>query len=172
MMIFFGALAALLVAGAAVVLLLRSFFNTRVSFAETMERAEVSWRDYRPMQRLLDPADFEYLRRKGIGAERIQKLKVQRRKLYRASLRNMAGDFNQVHQALSLLLIHSQGDRPELAAELARQRFVFYRNLLTAEFRLTLNACGIESMPAVDLFAPLAALQSQFQQLAAAGSAA
>ncbi len=166
MMILLGALATLLLLGGVIVFLLRSLFATRSAVAsESAECNDFSWRNYKPIQRLLDPTDFNYLRRKGISEDRIKKLRVERRKIYRLCLRSLAGDFNQVHQALSLLMVHSNADRPDLAAELARQRFVFYRNLLLVEFRLTLNAFGVESMPTVDLFAPLAFLQAQLQQL-------
>ena len=164
MLIVLGALATLLLLGGVIIFLLRSFFATRLPFGGITARTDYSWRNYKPIQRLLDPADFNYLRRKGMGADRIRKLRSERRRIYRLCLRSLAADFNQVHRALSLLMVHSHADRPDLAAELARQRFVFYRNLLLVEFRLTLHACGVE-MPTIDLCAPLAFLQAELQQL-------
>jgi hypothetical protein len=158
--------------GAAVVLLLRTFLTTCVSYAETLERVDLSWKDYRPIHRLLDSADFDYLRRKGISEARIRKLRVERRKIYRLCLRSLARDFNQVHQMLSFIVVQAREDRPELTAELAKQRLVFYRNLVLVELRLTLDACGLERMPAIDLLGPLEILQSQLSQLAPSASAA
>jgi len=152
--------------GAAVVLLLRTFFATCVSYAETLERVDLSWKDYRPIHRLLDSADFDYLRRKGISEPKIRKLRVERRKIYRLCLRSLARDFNQVHQMLSFIVVQSGADRADLAAELAKQRLVFYRNLLLVELRLTLDACGFERMPAIDLLGPLEILQTHLCQLA------
>jgi hypothetical protein len=37
---------------------------------------------------------------------------------------------------------------------------------------LTLHACGMERMPAIDLLQPFEALQAQLRQLAVAGAAA
>jgi hypothetical protein len=160
-----GALAALLL-GVATVLLLRTFFTTCISYAQSFDRADLSWRDYRPLQRLLDPADFDFLRRRGVAEGKIRKLRRERRQIYRLCLRSLAADFNQIQRALSLVLVHSQADRPDLAALLARQKVTFYRNLLLAEASLVLHACGIEKIPTVDLLRPFTAVQEQLRQLA------
>src|SRR5579872_2164307 len=161
-----------MVLGTATVLLLRTFFTSCISYAESLERPDLSWRDYRPIQRLLDPADFDYLRRKGIAETRIKKLVAERRRIYRTCLRSLARDFNQVHQTLTVCLVQSRADRPQLAAELAKQRLVFYRHLMIVEFRLSLHACGVSRMPSIDLVAPLRALQNQLHELTPAGASA
>src|SRR5262245_52248308 len=94
-----GALIALLL-GTAAVLLLRTFFTTCMSYAESFDRADLSWRDYGPLNRLLDPADFEFLRRRGVDDAKIKKLRSERRQIYRLCLRSLAADFNQIQQAL------------------------------------------------------------------------
>jgi hypothetical protein len=157
---------------AATCLLLRRFFAASSGYAEATEPLDLSWKDYRPLSRLLDPADFEYLRQRGVSEASIAKLRVERRKIYRLCLRSLAKDFNQVYRCVNLVLIQSRIDRPELAAELARQKLTFYRNLLQVEFRLTVHACGMERMPAIDLLQPFEALQAQLRQLAVAGAAA
>src|SRR6266496_3241909 len=91
----------------AIVLLLRTFFTTCISYAELHDRVDMSWKDYRPIQRLLAPADFEYLRDKGISEDKIKKLRKERRKIYRLCLRSLAKDFNNVHGALALVLAYS-----------------------------------------------------------------
>jgi len=155
----------------ATIFLLRSFFaGSRPE--EDSPVQELCWKDYRPLERLLDPADFEFLRRRGVSETKIKKMRAERRRIYRLCLRNLAYDFNQIHRGVNLVLIQSNVDRPELAAELAKQKLTFYRNLLTAEFRLTLNAFGMDRMPAIDLLQPLEVLQSHLQQLAVAGAAA
>ena len=158
-----------LVLGAATVLLLRTSF---ISGIELSERADLSWKDYRPLHRLLDPADFDYLREKGVSEEKINKLRVERRKIYRLCLRSLARDFNRIHAALNLAVIQSSVDRSDLVAQLARQRVAFYRNLAVVEFRLALYACGFERMPAINLLQPMEILQAQLRQLAPAGVAA
>jgi hypothetical protein len=170
-----GALIALIL-GTAAVLLLRTFFTTCISFAQSFDRADLSWRDYGPLQRLLDPAEFEFLRRRGVAEARINKLRRERRQIYRLCLRSLAADFNSIQQALSLFLVQAQEDRPDLAAELAKQKVRFYRSLFVAEAGLIVHACGINRMPSVDLLLPFTALQEQLRDLgsmpALAGSAA
>jgi hypothetical protein len=162
----------MLALGTTAFFLLRSLFAGSRFQDDAAPVLEVCWRDYRPLDRLLDPADFEFLRRRGISKAKIKKLQTERRKIYRLCLRSLAYDFNLVHRSVNLVLVQSRVDRPELAAELARQKLAFYRNLLRAEFRLTLHACGLEHMPAIDLLQPLEILQSHLRQLALAGAAA
>jgi len=175
MTIWIGSLAALIL-GTATVLLLRTFFTTCISYAESFDRTDLSWRDYRPLQRLLDPADFEFLRRRGVAEAKIRKLRRERRQIYRLCLRSLAADFNSIQHRLSFFLVQATEDRPDLAAELARQKVRFYRNLFIAEAWLAVHACGVDRMPAVDLLRPFVVLQEQLEQLGAtpalAGSAA
>jgi hypothetical protein len=159
----------MLALSAATFLLLRSFF---AGSHDPLQVSELGWRDYRPLHRLLDPADFEFLRSRGVSEVKIQQLRRERRKIYRRCLRSLAHDFNMVHHSVNLVLIQSRVDRPNLAGELAKQKMTFYRNLVKAEFRLMLNACGFDRMPAIDLVAPLEVLQSHLQQLAVVGAAA
>ena len=107
----------MLIPGVAIILLLRIFHVTRTSRAELAGQADLSWKDYRPFHRLLDPADFDFLRKRGIAESRIRKLRTERRKIYRSCLRSLAQDFNQIHRMLSLVMIHSSVDRSDLAAE-------------------------------------------------------
>jgi hypothetical protein len=160
-----------LFSGVAIVLLLRTFYVTRVSCAEGSGETDLSWRDYRPLHRLLDPADFDFLRRRGVSEARIRTLVAERRKIYRLCLRSLASDFNSVHRTMTLVLIQSKVDRPDLAAELANQRIAFYRSLVLVEFRLAVHRWGFK-LPTVDLLQPLEILQSQLRMLATAGAAA
>jgi hypothetical protein len=160
----------MLILGSVAFLLLRKFFAVGSSHAEASEPLEISWNDYHPLGRLLDPADFEFLRRHGVSEFKIMKFRVQRRKIYRLCLHRLARDFNDVHRYAHLVLIQSHVDRPELAAELAKQKLTFHRNLLRIEFRLTLHACGIERMPAIDLLQPVAAIEAQLRELAVSRS--
>ena len=162
----------MLVLAAATLLLLWSFFAGSQFHDEESPVLELCWRDYRPLDRLLDPADFEFLRCRGVSENKIKKLRAKRRKIYRLCLRSLAYDFNQVYRSVNLVLIQSRVDRPDLAAELARQKLTFYRNLLKAEFRLALTTFGFDRMPAIDLLQPLEVLQSHLRQLAVAGAAA
>lgn len=170
-----GALIALLL-GTATVLLLRTFLTTCMSYVQSFDGAELSGSDYRHLNRLLDPADFEFLRRRGVAEAKIKKLRRERRQIYKLSLRSLAADYNRVQQALNMVLVQSEIDRADLAATMAKQKVYFYRSLMIAEASLILHACGVDRIPTVDLVRPFVTLQEQLQQLsltpAMAGSAA
>ena len=169
--ILIGALATMIL-GTATAFLLRTFFTSCISFVETLDRSDLSWKDYRPIQRLLDPADFEYLRSQGFSESKIRKLVVERRRIFRICLRSLAREFNQVHQTLAVALVHSRADRPELAAELAKQKVLFYRHLFFVEFRLALHTLGVSHMPAIDLLGPLEILRNQLRAISPAAASA
>lgn len=59
----------------ATVLLLRSFFGGSSRHNE-VSITDLCWRDYRPFDRLLDPADFEFLRSRGVSEVRVRKLRA------------------------------------------------------------------------------------------------
>jgi hypothetical protein len=162
----------MLILGTATLVLIRKFVTVCSWYAAASEPLDLCWKDYRPLGRLLDPADFEYLRKRGVSEEKIKKLRMERRKIYRLCLRSLAHDFNNVQRCVNLVLIQSQVDRPDLAAEMARLKLTFYRNLLAVEFRLILHACGFERLPSVDLLQPFEALKSQLRQVAVSGAAA
>ena len=167
-MIILAGASATLVLGIAIVLLLRTLFIARIDVSEVIG----SWRDYRPLGRLLAPTDFDYLRRRGIDNRTIRKFRVERRKIYRMCLRSLVRDFNQMHARLTAMVVQSGDDRPELVAELARQRATFFYNVAQVEFRLFLHACGFETMPAINLLQPVEILQTRLRRMASAGAAA
>ena len=70
MILMIGALVTLVLL-CAIVLLLKTFGTSCISYSELHDRLDVSWKDYRPIQRLLAPADFEYLRNKGISEQKM-----------------------------------------------------------------------------------------------------
>jgi hypothetical protein len=117
------------------------------------------------MARLLDPMEFQYLRKKGLSEKRIGQLRVQRRKLFRLYLRGLRHDFNSVHATLKAAIMNSASDRPDLAGELARQRIEFYRALLGAEVRLALYAAGFNTTPSMDLLRPIECLHLRIGEL-------
>jgi hypothetical protein len=161
MTLMIGANLALVLLGT-VILLLRTLHSTRLTDGASFEDADL---DYRPMRRLLDPAEFRHLRDRGISKDVVNKLRSQRRDLYRSYVRSMAQEFKRVHNALKSLLVCSYSDRPDLATFLTKQTILFHRNMILVELRLTLHAFGVDAMPEIDLFPSLEMLQAQFRQL-------
>ncbi len=134
--------------------------------------ADVHWRTSQPIERLLDPAEFEFLRRRGLSAARINALRVKRRQLFRMYLHSLTQEFNAVHNALKLIVVQSETDRADLARELARQRILFYRHLTLIRIHLLLSALGMEMAPTIELIRPLERLRTEFLLLAPAVSGA
>lgn len=168
MILMIGALVTI-VLGCAIVLRLRTFNSIRDADTPPLDSADLC---YRPMQRLLDPAELQYLLDQGISKEKVNKLRGQRRQIYRLYLRSLAEEFKNVNGALKSLLGSSYSDRPDLATLLAKQQFTFYRNLLLVQLRLTLHACEFDKMPEIDLLGPLEIIQAQLRQLAPANTPA
>jgi hypothetical protein len=144
-----------------VIALMRTFYTECMPDTESVDTGQVSYRDY-PFHRLLDPADFEFLRRRGASEKQVRKLRAERRRLFRLYLRSLARDFHQVHRAIKRILVQARVDRPDLAVTLARQQAAFYRNMLIAEVLLFAHACGWDNLPAMDLLEPLNTILAQF----------
>ena len=159
--------------GAGIVAILRTFSITITRYNNLTHDDTFSWKDY-PLQRLLDQADADYLKRMGVSESRISELRAQRRKIYRLCLLSLSSDFHNLHRMLKVLIVHSQENRPDLTVLLAKQKIAFCRNMLKAEFFLFLHACGMNKVPRVDLLQPLRIIGTELQaltepRLAAAG---
>src|ERR1019366_8069773 len=77
---------------------------------------ELSADRYRPMMRLLDSRDIEFLRSQaGFTSKMEGKLRAQRCRIFRDYLRCLDMDFQRVCMALKVVLLHSEQDRPDLS---------------------------------------------------------
>lgn len=123
---------------------------------------------YRPMQRLLDESEFRFLRmQSGYRPEIEQQLRSERRRLYRRYLRSMSRDFDRLYGALKLVMLYSEQDRPDLAANLVRVRAGFHWAVLCAETRLALHWLGVAPADMRGLLDHLEAVRLQLGGLAA-----
>jgi hypothetical protein len=114
--------------------------------------ADLSTDRYRPMMRLLDSGDLEFLRSQaGFTPKMESKLRAQRCQIFRGYLRCLEMDFKRVCTALKLVLVQSEQDRPDLAAVLVHHQIMFSSGLLAAHFRLFLYRWGICTVDATAL---------------------
>ena len=117
---------------------------------------ELSVERYRPMMHLLDGADLEFLRSQpGFTSKSAAKLRTQRSQIFRGYLRCLSSDFGRVCGAIKLLMMHSTYDRPDLAAVLLRNQWMFACGVLAINFRLVLyrfGICGVDVSSLVRLF--------------------
>jgi hypothetical protein len=105
---------------------------------------ELSIERYRPMMRLLDREDLDFLRSQpGFTPAMATKLRIQRYQIFRGYLRCLTGDFGRVCAAIKVLMLQSRNDRPDLAAALVRNQITFACGMLAVQFRLCLYRWGI-----------------------------
>jgi hypothetical protein len=135
-------LAALILATVAVLRKLGSADPSLPVTAEWID--ELSTDRYRPMMRLLDSGDIEFLRSQaGFTPKMESKLRAQRCQIFRGYLRCLNMDFKRVSVALKLVLVQSAQDRPDLSAVLVHHQIMFTSGLLSVYFRLFLYRWGI-----------------------------
>jgi len=105
---------------------------------------ELSTDRYRPLSRLLDLTDIEFLRgQPGFRPEIESRLRVQRCQIFRGYLRCLNQDFQRVTTALKIVMAQSQLDRPDLAAALIHQQVQFALGMQVVRGRLFLYQLGI-----------------------------
>lgn len=105
--------------------------------------AELSVERYRPMLRLLDERDLEFLRSQpGFSPKMETKLRAQRAQIFRDYLRGLEADFRRVCTAIKVLMLQSQLDRPDLASVLVRHQASFALGVAVVNVRLILYRWG------------------------------
>ena len=129
----------------ATIFLIRKLSDSNHSLPVTAEWiSDLNTEQYKPMMRLLDSADIEFLRSQpGYTREMETKLRQQRCQVFRGYLRCLNSDFQRVCTALKLLMAQSQQDRPDLAGILMHQQLLFASGMFAIQFRLILFRYGI-----------------------------
>ena len=139
--------------GLVLVLLLR-----QISAPGTTLPATAEWIDdlsvdrYRPMLRLLDNDDLDFMRRQpGYTPQMAAKLRLQRCQIFRGYLRSLNTDFTRICMAIKILMMQSQHDRPDLASVLLRNQMMFATGVLMVQVRLALYQWGLASVDVAGL---------------------
>jgi ketosteroid isomerase-like protein len=169
------ALLALVPTGAALLFFFRTLSSKRTYGTLASDGLVFSPGKYRPMERLLRADDFSFLSgQPGYSPRMGRRFRQQRRKIFRAYLRNLKRDFGALSLALQTLIVHSADDRGDLAAALARQRLAFTVGILAVEGRLLLHAAGMSTIQVDvrELVASVEAMQTQMGVLLAPPPAA
>ena len=117
---------------------------------------ELSLDRYRPMLRMLDGDDIEFLRSQpGFTPSMATKLRAQRTQIFRGYLKSLETDFARVCSAIKLLMLQSNHDRSDLAESLIRQQITFACSMMGVRMRLLLyswGVCGVDVTQLVKLF--------------------
>src|SRR5437867_10797519 len=159
------ALACIAISGAFVLILRK--LSTDSSFGDDLSWTELfSTNSYRPMARLLDPAELEYVKAQpGISRRVLRRWRAERRRIFRGYLRSMSRDFAKLNHAIKMLMVHSTQDRRDLAEFLLKQQVAFAAGLLRAEFQLVLHAAGMNVVSTDTLVRGLESMRTQLQAL-------
>src|SRR5262245_37103151 len=148
------------------------FLIRKLTMPATVSQCDPSWingfsvEKYRPMLRLLSDDDESFLSgQPGFEPKMWNKLRRERRKIFRAYLRNLVRDFHRLHLAGRMILVYSEQDRPELASALMQQRLLFTWAVLSLQFRLTLHALGVGGVDVQPLVQMLESMRTSIGQL-------
>jgi hypothetical protein len=113
---------------------------------------EMSADRYRPMMRLLDEEDFEFLRSQpGVTARQVARLRAQRCRIFRDYLHSLNADFRRVAMALKVVIAESGEDRADLAGLLLRRQAQFAWTMIRVQCRLVLFTWGMGRVDVSDL---------------------
>ena len=137
----------------ALTVLVRSLGSAGQSLPVTAEWIdELSIERYRPMLRLLDSSDLEFLRSQpGYSPRMESNLRAQRCQIFRGYLRCLNMDFRRVCMALKLVMAQSRQDRPDLASVLVHHQIMFTSGMLAVQARLFMYRWGICTVDVSDL---------------------
>ncbi|HUK18419.1 MAG TPA: hypothetical protein VLW65_18475 [Bryobacteraceae bacterium] len=105
---------------------------------------QLSVERYRPMLRLLDGKDVEFLRAQpGFTPIMETQLRRQRCQIFKGYLRSLSLDFRRVCAAIKLLMLYSKNDRPDLAGALVQNQLAFGLAFLQVELTLQFYRWGL-----------------------------
>ena len=167
----------LVVAGLAALLfrLVRHFASPRPLPATAGWIDELSIDRYRPMLRLLDPAELDFLRAQpGFKPGIERRHRAQRSRLFSEYLQNLEDDFGNICAALKILMVQSAHDRPDLASILLRNQISFACGLIIVQLRLLGYRYGVGTVDIGDLLKAFDGLRLELRTLvpSAQGAAA
>jgi hypothetical protein len=124
-------------------------------------RESFSLARYEPMKRLLSEEDFDFLKsRPGVKPAVVRRLRAQRRRVFRAYLRELTSDFNRLHRDARLLLATAPEEYSDLVEVLMGLQVRFWSALAGIELRLTAHTLGIGRIDVSGLLGPLEALHA------------
>ncbi len=171
--IYISAAVLLAAVGAAIVTARKAFTAAGVLPLDAAWIDDLSVNSYRPMMRLLDERDFEFLRSQpGYTPRMAAKLRTQRRQIFRGYVRRLESDFQRVSMAVKVLMLQAHNDRPDLAATLLRRQMAFAGAIMTVNARVFLYRWGLGAVDVSSLVDAFDALRVELKVLAPSAAGA
>lgn len=128
---------------------------------------EFSIAKYRPMLRLLSEDDFEFLSTQaGFDPKIAKQLRAERRKIFRAYLRNMIHDFHRLQLSAKMLAAYGSADRSQMASNLVGLEIRFMAAIALVQVRLAMHTVGIGTVDVQKLVGSLESLRCNVALLA------
>jgi hypothetical protein len=122
---------------------------------------------YRPMLRLLEQADLQFLRSQpGFRPAMLSRLRRQRCRIFQGYLCNLSRDFQYTCGALKVVILNSGQDRPDLAEALLRAQAAFAYGRLAVRCRLVLYRLGWSTVDVTGLLRLFDLVQLELQSRA------
>jgi len=133
----------LLLAVVLVALFRKVFAPARAEDVDPVWLHEFDVETYRPMERLLDPDDYEFLEKQdGYRPGMARELRKKRQRILRQYLQGLGRDFDRLHRTARLLVLYAPSDQPELVRELLKQSTVFWGSMAIVRLRLAVPLLG------------------------------
>lgn len=146
-------------------LLYRGGLRRQTSMADAAWLHDFSPEKYRPMMRLLDRQDYDWLTAQGMEKSAIRALRTERRRIFGTYLQNISRDFGKLHSAASALVLALPDDEPQLAGRLLNARVQFQRTMIGVRMNLLLHDLGVGSVDVRQLVSGIEALHQDLRPL-------
>jgi hypothetical protein len=131
---------------------------------------ELSVDRYRPMLRILDECDMQFLKSQpGFNSRMVSRLRTQRSHIFRGYLKCLDADFQRTCSALKVLMMQSHHDRPDLASTLVMAQFNFACGVVVVHLRLALYRLGLATVDVRGLMQQFDGMRGELRTLVPAG---
>src|ERR1700722_9742292 len=133
-----------------------------------LDQVEFSPARYQPMERLLGNEDLLFLEAQpGFRPEIGKEFLLERRRIFRLYLRELARDFPRLHARARAIVARLPADHSPLIGMLVRQQVRFWYEMAAIEMRLSFAWMGAGAIHARELVDAIATMHAEISRVAA-----
>jgi hypothetical protein len=127
---------------------------------------------YGPMARLMSDEDLLFLKAQpGFRPEIGKKFSRDRRRIFRAYLKELTRDFHRLHAHARVIVASLPAEHSTLVGVLLRQQVRFWYEMAFVEIRLSLSWTGVKNIDVRSLVNVLGAMHAEVSRLSAPSAA-